>query len=137
MNKNHMNISINREKTFDKIQHHLRLKKKKTTLQEMGMEGTCVCVYSQSCLTLCYPMDCSPPGSSAHGILQARVLSGLPCLPPGDLPDSGNQTWVSCIAGRFFTAEPLRKPRVSWVSLKLRNPKVIGSIEKWLRNLYF
>ena len=28
----------------------------------------------QSCLTLCNPMDCSPPGSSIHGILQARVL---------------------------------------------------------------
>ena len=32
-----------------------------------------VCV-SQSCLTLCNPMDCSPPGSSVHGILQARML---------------------------------------------------------------
>ena len=28
----------------------------------------------QSCLTLCDPMDCSPPGSSIHGILQARIL---------------------------------------------------------------
>ena len=29
---------------------------------------------AQSCLTLCNPMDCSPPDSSAHGILQARIL---------------------------------------------------------------
>ena len=29
---------------------------------------------AQSCLTLCDPMDCSPPGSSVHGIFQARVL---------------------------------------------------------------
>ena len=29
---------------------------------------------TQSCLTLCNPVDCSPPGSSVHGILQARVL---------------------------------------------------------------
>ena len=29
---------------------------------------------AQSCLTLCDPMDCSPPGSSVHGILQVRVL---------------------------------------------------------------
>ena len=29
---------------------------------------------SQSCLTLCNPMDCSPPGSTVHGILQARIL---------------------------------------------------------------
>ena len=30
----------------------------------------------QSCLTLCDPMDCSPPGSSVHGVLQARTLEG-------------------------------------------------------------
>ena len=29
---------------------------------------------TQSCPTLCDPMDCSPPGSSVHGILQARIL---------------------------------------------------------------
>ena len=35
----------------------------------------CVCAKSlQSCLTHCDPMDCSPPGSSVHGILQARIL---------------------------------------------------------------
>ena len=42
---------------------------------------------SQSCLTLGNPMDCSPPGSSVHGILQARILGGLPFPSPGDLPD--------------------------------------------------
>ena len=34
-------------------------------------------------------MDGSPPGSSVHGILQARILSRLPFPPPGDLPDPG------------------------------------------------
>ena len=35
----------------------------------------CVCVLvTQSCLTLCDPVDCSPPGSSVHGILPARIL---------------------------------------------------------------
>ena len=33
-----------------------------------------MCVRAQSCLTLCDPMDCSPPGSSVHGIFQARIL---------------------------------------------------------------
>ena len=33
-----------------------------------------MCLVTQSCLTLCHPMDCSPPGSSVHGILQARIL---------------------------------------------------------------
>ena len=32
---------------------------------------------SQSCLTLCDPVDCSPPGSSVHGILRARILEGV------------------------------------------------------------
>ena len=32
------------------------------------------CSVSQSCLTLCDPMDCSSPGSSVHGIFQARLL---------------------------------------------------------------
>ena len=35
---------------------------------------------SQSCLTLCDPMDCSPPGSSVHGILQARILESCHSL---------------------------------------------------------
>ena len=36
----------------------------------------------QSCPTLCDPMDCSPPGSSVQGILQAEYWSGLPSPPP-------------------------------------------------------
>ena len=34
----------------------------------------CVCVLLRSCLTLCDPADCSPPGSSVHGISQAGIL---------------------------------------------------------------
>ena len=40
----------------------------------------------QPCLTLCDPMHCSPPGSSVHGIFQARILERLPLPTPGDLP---------------------------------------------------
>ena len=40
-------------------------------------------------LTLCDHMDCSPPGSSVHGILQARIIEWLSFPPPGDLPDPG------------------------------------------------
>ena len=43
----------------------------------------------QSCPALCDPMDCSPSGSSVHGIFQARILSGLPFPSPGDLSDPG------------------------------------------------
>ena len=44
---------------------------------------------SLSRVRLCDPMDCSPPGSSVHGILQARYLSGLPFPSPGDLSKLG------------------------------------------------
>ena len=43
----------------------------------------------QSCPTLWDPKDYSPPGSSIHGILWARILEGLPFPPPGHLPDPG------------------------------------------------
>ena len=65
------------------------------------MGAVCVCSVTQSCLTLCDPMDYSPPGSSAHGILQARNWSGLPFPPPGDLPDPRDRTRISCI-GRLI-----------------------------------
>ena len=65
----------------------------------------------QPCLSLCDPVDCSPPGSSVHGILQATILEWIAVLPPGDLPrDWTHISCSSCIAGRFFTAEPLGKP---------------------------
>ena len=47
-----------------------------------------------SCLTLCDPMDYSPPGSLIHGILQSRILEWVTTPPPGDLPDR-DQTCVS------------------------------------------
>ena len=44
---------------------------------------------AQLCPTLWDPMDCSPPGSSVHGILQARILEWVAFPSPGDLPDPG------------------------------------------------
>ena len=41
---------------------------------------TAQCVCSKSCLTRCNPADCSPPGSSVHGILQARILEWVAML---------------------------------------------------------
>ena len=41
------------------------------------------------CPTLCHPMDYSPPGSSVHGISQARKLEWVALIPPGDLPNPG------------------------------------------------
>ena len=64
----------------------------------------------QSCLTLCDPMDCSPPGSSVHRVLQEKYWSGFPCPRP---EDRTHVSCISCIAGRFFTSEPQGKPNRS------------------------
>ena len=52
------------------------------------MEWACEWV-AQSCPTLSDPADCSPPGSSVHGILQTEIWSGKPFPSPGDLPNPG------------------------------------------------
>ena len=81
-----------------------------------------VCVHAQllqSCPTLWDPRDCSPPGSSVHGFLQA--VEWLPCPPPGDLPNPGLKP-VSpaspALAGRFFTTESPSKPSYNMISYK-------------------
>ena len=59
---------------------------------QIGLFHVCVCVFclaTQVFLTLCDPTDCSPPGSSVHGILQQEYCSGLPFPSPGDLSDPG------------------------------------------------
>ena len=64
------------------------------------------CLVSQSCLTLCNSLDCSLPGSSAHGILQARILERVAISFSRESSQPRDQTQiscVSCIAGRFFT----------------------------------
>ena len=76
----------------------------------------------------CDPMDCSPPGSSVHGILQARILEWAAISSSRGSSQLRNQnfiSWVSCIAGgfflgfffagEFFTAELLGKPLLSYI----------------------
>ena len=72
----------------------------------------CVCVLvPQSCPTLCDPMDCSPLGSSAHGILQARMWSGLSFPPsPGDLPDPGIELGSPALQADSLPPDPQGKP---------------------------
>ena len=53
--------------------------------------------------TLCDPMDCSPPGSSVHGIPQSRLLEWVAISFSKGSSQPRDQTWVSCIAGIFFT----------------------------------
>ena len=64
---------------------------------------------AQSCLTLCDPTDCSPPGSPVHGVLQARILEwvAIPFSRGSSRPR--DRTWVSRIGGRFFVTQATRE----------------------------
>ena len=55
------------------------------------------------CLTLCDSMDCNQPGSSVHGILLAIILEWVAMPFSRGSSRLRDQTWISCIAGRFFT----------------------------------
>ena len=63
---------------------------------------------TQLCPALCDPMDCSPPGFSVHGILQARILESIETFSRGSSWPR-DQTQVSCIEGWFLTIWATRK----------------------------
>ena len=79
-----------------------------------------VCVHVRAvallCPTLCDPVDYSPPGSSVHGILQARTLEWITISFSRGSFSPRNRTGVSCIASGFFTAEP---PSYNWLEIYL------------------
>ena len=63
-------------------------------------------VKSLSHVPLCDSMDCSPPGSSVHGILQARVLEWFPFPSPGGLPDPGTELGSPALQADALPSEP-------------------------------
>ena len=70
----------------------------------------CVCVLvAQLCLTLCDTMDCSLPGSSTYGILQARILEWVAIPFSRGSSQPRDWTWVSHIAGTVFIIWTTRK----------------------------
>ena len=81
----------------------------------------------QSCLTLCNPMDCSPPGSSVHGILQARILKWVAvlfCRGSSQSRDRTHVSYVYVLAGRFFTTSATWETHRGCISdLKFSQPE--------------
>ena len=83
----------------------------------------CVCTRAkppQSCLTLCEPMDCSPPGSSVHGILQARIVEWVVVPSSRDLHDPGIELvslMPPALAGGFFTTSATCKAHIAFVHI--------------------
>ena len=87
---------------------------------------------AQSCLILCDPMDCSPPGSPDHGILQARILEWVA------IPSSRGSSWpsdwplVSCIADGSVTIWATREAwRISERTPKNGQIRSLGNHMKW------
>ena len=80
-----------------------------------------------ACMSACSVASVMSNSLQPHGLWPAKAplcmgfsrqeyWSGLPCPPPGDLPDSETESFVSCVscfAGRFFTAEPPGKTHLS------------------------
>ena len=86
------------------------------------MAPVCVLV-AQSCQTLCDLMDCSPPGSSVLGILQARKLEWIVIPFSRGSPQPRYLTWVSCIASGFFSI---------WATMQVRVNPYVSPILEWV-----
>ena len=89
---------------------------------------------AQSCPTLCDPVDYSPPCSSVHGILQARILEWVAISFSRGSSRHRDWTQVSCIAGRHFTLWATREAHkvtfkfIQWIIKYSRNLKLLSNI---------
>ena len=84
-----------------------------------------LCLVSQAYPTLCKPMDCSPPGSSVRGILQARILEwvGMPFSRGSSQPRDG--TWSPTLQVDSLLSESTGKPFAA-SNIELTKAKIIG-----------
>ena len=85
------------------------------------MKGKSESEVTQSCPTLCDRMACSLPGSSIHGIFQARILEWLPFPSPGDLPHLGIEAGSPTLQADALPSEPPGKPTWRPPSLEAKN----------------
>ena len=94
----------------------------------------CVCMHTQSCLTLCNPIDCIPQGSSVHGISQARILEWVAISFSRASSQSRDRTlvsWISCIGRQvLYQLSHRGNPKSSIL------PLIIGHI-KFKLNWFF
>ena len=96
--------------------HHRRIHKvlfdlHKIQKQARQNKSLLLLLWSLSRVRLCDTTDCSPPGSSVRGILQARILEWVAVPFSRGSFRPRDSTRVSCTAGRFFATEPPGKPK--------------------------
>ena len=84
----------------------LEVKKRKN----ISILNMCVCLVFLLCPTLCNTMDCSPPGSSVCGILQASTLEWVAFRSPGDPPDPGIRAGSTKLQAASLLSESPGKP---------------------------
>ena len=81
-----------------------------SSLSSTPSVSLCVCLVTQSCPTLCDPMDCSPPGSFCPwGFSRQEYWSGLPCPSPGDPPNPVIQPRSPTLQTDSLQSEPAGK----------------------------
>ena len=82
----------------------------------------------------CDLIDCSLPGSSIHGILQARILEWVAISFSKGSSRPRNRTWVSCIAGQFFTDRAIREAffwKTSWSQYEAKSHLRMSNVYKF------
>ena len=88
-------------------------------LTQHCQSSTCVSGCAQSCPALCGPMDCSPPGSSVHGILQPRILEWVAVSSSRGSSGTMDRTHVSCIGRQIlFHRATLEEPNQVYSNIK-------------------
>ena len=108
-------------------------------LNSSKSESVSCSVMSELCLTLCDPMDDSPPGSSVRGILPGKNTGVVGChsLLQGDLPNPGEDL-VSRIAGGFFTSWATRGFKPSKNTIKAAGcEQTVGWGSQWFAFCHF
>ena len=102
-------------------------------LGQVGCDNVVCAQLLQSCPILRNPMNCSLPGFSVHGIFQQEYWRGLPCPPPGDLPNPGIKPSSSSLQVDSLPTEPPREP---WYKHpKMRECSWIFTLMRWVMHL--
>ena len=99
--------------------------------------GVCVCVcvrarmhsVAQSCLTLCYHMDHSLPGSSVMGFSQQEYWIGLPFPSPGHLLDPGIEPTSPALQADSLPSAPAGKPHLMWTKVYFSLGQPMGRLQ--------
>jgi len=89
----------------------------------------CCCgLVTQSCPTLCKPMDCSLPGSSVHGISQAKILKKFAISLSKGSDRPRDRAWVSCIGRQFLYHWATRKAQNA-----IKKNEILPFVAMWMK----